>query len=359
MSMCSHYKVGIIGCGRIAKMHLNGWRSLDGVEVVAAMDINKEVVENFCKNYNIPKAYTDYEEMIVKEELDIVSICTWPSSHAEITIKAASLGVKGILCEKPMCLSLGEADSMIEACEKNNVKLAIGHQHRFDPPNILARELVGNKIIGHPHMIICRVRDGLLNNGTHYIDLMRYWLSDPKTKWVIGQVERKTDKFERASPIEDLCMGLICFEDDTRGLIESDLPQGKAPQNPIIYGSDGIMVINKDSVMLLNAEKKGWQKIRAPPQKDTEFSEMIDWIEGRKSHRCNAYQARYTMEIMMAIYESARTHSLIKMPLETKENPLFLMIRNGQLPVSKPGRYDIRLPKSMWKHLKAPWEKND
>ena len=153
--------------------------------------------------------------MMTREDLDIISICTWPSSHAEITIEAVKLGVKGILCEKPMCLSLAKADAMIRACEENGVKLAIGHQHRFDPQNVLARELVKDEVIGKPYLVVCRTRDGLLNNGTHYIDLMRYWLGDPKTEWVIGQVERKTDRFEnrfeRGSPIEDLCMGFICF----------------------------------------------------------------------------------------------------------------------------------------------------
>ncbi|RLF18859.1 MAG: hypothetical protein DRZ82_07430 [Thermoprotei archaeon] len=354
--MHTQYRVGIIGCGREAKMHLMGWRVLKNVDVVAAADINKEVAENFCKQYNVPKSYTDYKEMMTREDLDIISICTWPSSHAEITIEAVKLGVKGILCEKPMCLSLAKADAMIRACEENGVKLAIGHQHRFDPQNVLARELVKDEVIGKPYLVVCRTRDGLLNNGTHYIDLMRYWLGDPKTEWVIGQVERKTDRFERGSPIEDLCMGFICFENGTRGLIEVDLPDDRIPWEPTIYGSNGVMIITQGKVLILNDKEKGWQTIEAPPQKDTEFSEMIDWIEGRREHRCNAYQARYTMEIMMAIYESARTHSLIRMPLKTKENPLFMMIRSGQLPVVKPGRYDIRLPKSMWKDLKMPWE---
>ncbi|MCD6510183.1 MAG: Gfo/Idh/MocA family oxidoreductase [Thermoprotei archaeon] len=354
--MCARYRAGIIGCGRIARMHLNGWRSLENVEVVAAMDINEAVVEDFCRKHGIPRAYTDYEEMVTKEELDLVSICTWPLSHAEITVNVAKLGVKGILCEKPMCLSLAEADSMIEACERNGVKLAIGHQHRFDPPNVLVRQLIARGAIGKPHLLVCRVEDGLLNNGTHYIDLMRYWLGDPKPEWVIGQVERKTDRFERGSPIEDLCMGLICFENGTRGLIESDLPSENFPSRPLIYGSNGIMTLTGDGVLVLNDGRKGWQMIKAHPQRDTEFSELIDWIEGRREHRCSARQARYTMEIMMAIYESARTRSLVRMPLKTKENPLFMMIRSGQLPIVKPGRYDIRLPKSMWKCLKAPWE---
>jgi len=354
--MSRQYRVGIIGCGRVAGMHFKGWNELKNVDVVAVADINEDALKRFSKQYGVVNTYTDYKDMIAKEDLDIVSICTWPSSHAEITINAARLGVKGILCEKPMCLSLAEADAMIKACEVNNVKLAIGHQHRFDPQNVLARDLIKKGIIGKPHMIVCRTRDGLLNNGTHYIDLMRYWLGDPETKWVIGQVERKTDRFERGTPIEDLCMGLICFEGDVRGIIEIDLPEDSSPRDPIIYGSDGIMIVARNSLLVLNDKERGWQKLEAPPQKDTEFSELIDWIEGRKEHRSSAYQARYTMEIMMAIYESARTYSLIKMPLKTKDNPLFMMIKSGQLPIVKPGRYDIRLPKSMWDKLKMPWE---
>lgn len=345
------YRVGIVGCGNAGRMHARGWRSLDKVELVAAADFDKENLKHFCRGFGIPRMYTDYRKMLEREDLDILSICTWPSSHAHITIDAANMGVRGILCEKPMCLSLAEADDMIKACEDNNVKLAIGHQHRFDPHNVEARRLISKGIIGKPQLVVCRVMDGLLNNGTHYIDLMRYWLGDPKPLWVIGQLERKTNRYERGIPIEDLCMGLICFEGGTRGLIESDLPYRGISLTPVIYGEDGILTFDKNQIMVLSGESQGWKRILPSPHTDTEFSELIDWIEGKKVHRSNAYEARYTMEIMMAIYESSRSRSLVRLPLTVKENPLHAMIRDGLLPLVKPDKYDIRIPPSKWKYL--------
>ncbi len=344
------YRVGIVGCGWAGRIHARGWRELKNVKIVAAADLDESALKRFCEEFGIKKAYTDYKEMLSKEDLDIVSVCTWPSSHAKITIDAAQSGVKGILCEKPMCVNLAEADAMIKACEEHGVKLAIGHQRRFYPHNVEARRLIAAGEIGKPLLIVCRVRDGLMNNGTHYIDLMRYWLGDPKPVWVIGQLERKTDRYERGLPIEDLCMGLICFEGGTRGLIESDLPYEGVPTEPVIYGEEGVIKFKGRELYLLS-EEDGWRKVPLPPQKDTEFSELIDWIEGRKVHRSNAYEARYTMEILMAIYESSRSRSLVRLPLKIKENPLHMMIKEGLLPVLRPGRYDIRLPPSKWKYL--------
>ena len=76
-----------------------------------------------------------------------------------------------------------------------------------------------------------------------------------------------------------------------------------------------------------------------------QYQEMIDWIEGRvEDHRGNARQARYTLEIMMAIFESLRIKNVVKMPLTTRECPLDMMVADGSLPVLKEGRYDLRTP---------------
>jgi len=100
-------------------------------------------------------------------------------------------------------------------------------------------------------------------------------------------------------------------------------------------------------LLLQNPKQSGWQVMNVPPDTN-QFAEMIEWIEERSGHRNDAKQTRYAIEILMAIYESLRIKGLVKMPLETKESPLYLMIDEGALPVEKPGKYDIRLPESMW-----------
>jgi predicted dehydrogenase len=318
--------------------------------MVAAADINSEAVRDFAKEFDIPARYTDYGEMLEGEELDIVSVCTWPLSHAEITIAAAESGVKGILCEKPMATNLGEADAMLEACDRNEVKLVVGHQRRFEPINITARKLILEGAIGQPTLAFRKASGGLLNWGTHLVDTIRYLLGDPETLWVLGQVSRKTDRYERRMRIEDFSAGIICFEGGTRGVIEVDLP-GPGMPAALMYGSDGMMTYHDGRIFLIG--KKGAVEIQPRGDGMNQLDELIAWIEGRvEEHRGSGRQARYTMEIMMAIYESVRIRDVVRMPLQIKESPLELMIREGILKVERPGRYDIRVPFEEQQELK-------
>ena len=331
----------------MGRSHSSAWTSQPGVEIVAAADINGEAAENLAESFGIPNTYTDYNEMLEKEALDIVSIPTWQGVRAEITVAAANAGVKGIIGEKPMSASLGEANAMIEACEQNGAYLAIGHNGRFNATNTEIRRIVADGAIGQPTMLHHRAkpRAGLLNTGTHAIDGWRYILSDPKPLWVIGQTARTTDRWERRTRCEDLCMGLVCFEGGTRAIYEGDLPDPPVSM-PRITGSEGQIRMGEDGVILLqNNQASGWQAITPPPEPKNQYQELIDWIEGRvDEHRSTGHQARYTMEIMMAIYESLRIKSVVTMPLQTEESPLELMIADGTLPVLEEGRYDIRRP---------------
>lgn len=213
----------------------------------------------------------------------------------EITVAVVNAGVKGILGEKPMAASLGGADDMLKACEKNDVKLAIGHQGRFNPASTEIRRLVRDGAIGQPTLLLRRSKHnaGLLNIGTHLIDGMRYQLSDPETLWVIGQVSRSTDRWERRTHCEDLCMGLICFEGGTRGVYESDLP-APASQAAGIYGTEGqIKTGPHGTVLLLNNKTSGWKQIKPQTEATDQFQELINWMEGKvPEHRSSGRQAR-------------------------------------------------------------------
>lgn len=327
--------------------HSRAWTNQPGAEIVAAADISHEAAENLAEAFGIPNTYTDYNEMLEKEALDIVSIPTWQGVRAEITVAAANAGVKGIIGEKPMSASLGEANEMIEACERNGAYLAIGHNGRFNATNTEVRRLVAAGAIGEPTMLHHRAkpRAGLLNTGTHAIDGWRYILSDPKPLWVIGQTSRTTDRWERRSRCEDMSMGLVCFEGGARAVYEGDLPDPPCPM-PRIYGTEGQIRMGEDGVILLqNLEEGGWQEITPPPEEKNQYQELLDWMEGKiDEHRSTGHQARYTMEIMMAIYESLRIKSVVTMPLQTAESPLELMVADGTLPVLEEGRYDIRRP---------------
>lgn len=338
------YRVGIVGCGGMGNSHAKAWSAIPRTKVVAVMDMFESSAKALANQFSAA-AYTDYHEMFKKEQLDIVSITTWQSVRAEITIAAAESGLKGIFGEKPMCASVGEAGAMLEACEKHGAKLAVGHQRRFSAQNTEARALIKEGAIGQPTTMLRRDGQGLLNRGTHEIDEMRYILGDPMPLWVIGQVGRKTDKWERRVRCEDLCMGLICFEGGIRGVYESDLPE-PGLRGDVVYGSDGQLKRGPDgTILLLNPKAAGWQQIKPRQPSGNQFQEFIDWLDGKiEDHRGNGKQAKITMEILMAIYESLRIRDVVKFPMSTKENPLDLLVADGTLPVLVPGHYDIRAP---------------
>jgi len=232
------YRVGIIGCGGMGRSHANNWTNTGRAEVVTASDISEASAAKFAEEFALPTHYTDFDEMCEKENLDIVSITTWQSVRAEPTIAAAGNGVLGVITEKPMAASVGDAQDMMEACEKHDVKLVVGHQRRFSPQNCEARRLIQEGAIGKPQAMLRRDGHGLLNRGTHEVDEMRFILGDPDPLWLIGQAARKTDRWERRVRTEDLCMAEICFDGGIRGIYESDLPE-PGLRGDAVYGDDG------------------------------------------------------------------------------------------------------------------------
>ncbi|RKY04427.1 hypothetical protein DRP77_03870 [Candidatus Poribacteria bacterium] len=339
-------RAAIIGCGGISSAHANAYKAL-GIPIVACVDIKREAAESLASKFDIPAVYTDHREMLEKERPDLVSICTWAQSHADITIDCAEAGVKGIMCEKPMCRSLGEADAMIYACRRNDVKLAVGHVRRFEPSYLEAKRLIAEGAIGEPLYLAFHTSGGLLNNGTHLIDAAKFLIGDPKAEWVIGQVERKTDRYERGARIEDLCAGAICFKGGVRCVFEVDTPNRPGIEELEVYGTEGVLRVGWGrGVRLMSVKRAGWDERR--PKGESPFvaqiRELVGWVDGEvEEHRSSGERGREVMEIMMAIYESVRSKGLVRMPLRVKVNPLEVMIDEGFLEVLKPGRYDIRL----------------
>jgi predicted dehydrogenase len=338
------YRAGIIGCGSIASAHARGYQAVPGIELVAAADPVERARGKLQEQLDIPQTYADAGEMLRREHLDFVSICLWHPLHAEYTLLAAPRQPRAILCEKPMATCLAEADAMIAACEKSGVRLAIGHQRRFYRSWTRARELLAEGVIGTPILVSAQTGEGLLNCGTHVVDAIRYLLGDPESDWVFGAVERKTDRFERNVRSEDCCLGLIQFRSGPQALVECDLTGTSQVENYSIRGSDGVLDVGQRGLRLLRGSGAGWEVIETGCEDPwvCQARELLTWVEGRSGHRGEARQARATLEILMAIYQSSRGHEVVRMPLAVQENPLDRMVEEGKLPVEQPGAYDIR-----------------
>ena len=352
--MSKKYTAAIIGCGSIGHAHMDGYNLVDNIDVIAVADPTEIARQQYVEEYDITQQFDTVEEMLEKAKPDIVSVCTWHLLHPAPTIAAANAGVRAVICEKPMAIGMNAADSMVEACENSGTKLVISHQRRFTPGWEKAKKLLGNGAIGTPLFVTNKVADGLTNWGTHSIDGSRFVLGDPKAQWVMGAVERKTDRYERDTPVEDACMGLVHFENDIQLFIQSDLMREGAQAGHFqIRGSNGYMEVTELSVRLHDTSTAGWQDIQIDTPEGAQaiggnsnadqVLELIEVLEGRLDrHRNSGNTARDTVEIMMALYESARRNSVVHLPLEEREYPLEKMVSEGKLPVEIEGRYDIR-----------------
>jgi len=348
--VAARLRVGIIASGRIAREHGRGWTECEHTEIVALGDRNAEALAEYASDFGVKATYLDYREMLDKEELDIVSVCSWDFQHAEMTMAAAARQPQVVLCEKPMACSMGEGQDMVTLCKRNDVKLAIGHQRRFLSAWEEARRIVADGAIGQPKRMWAGVRAGMMNTGTHSVDFQRYVLGDPQAEWVMGSVERKTDRHIFGHRVEDRCSGLIGFPGGTVGVIENEL-SGDYHVGASVFGTEGMMEVNGNSLKYLVSNKSGWQEFTPRETNTSGYGDafvdqaygICDWIDGKvEEYRGEGEHGLEALEIMMAVYESAARNERVELPMKTRANPLDTAVEAGVIPVERPGWFDER-----------------
>lgn len=331
------YRIGVIGCGGIGREHARAYLTITGNKIVTGVEVNQANAKIFADRYGVKSMYSDYKEMLKKEHLDFVSVCTWPRTHCEIVVAAAEAGVKGIMCEKPMAISLGEADKMIKACDKAGTKLSIGHQHRWDPQSVVARKLIAEGAIGTPVLFWGHCSLDLMNNGTHVVDLLNYFNGDVPAVWVIGQIDWRNRRIGAVNhpdmPIDDVGVGNVKYENGLRVVIELGEFAPQSYQFHLI-GSDGIIDVNapgEPTVKMLSKNKKGWvypETTPADPRKE-EMVELITAVEEKRESLSSGRIGRAALEIIQGIYESSKRRALIEMPVKAKDFVFESMIKDG------------------------------
>lgn len=373
----SRYKTAIIACGNIARVHARAWQNVPGqpVEIGAIADTHPDARREFGDFFGVPEEhrYADFREMLDQERPDFVDVCSWHGHHADMVIAAAARRPKAIICQKPMALSLGDAEQMIVACARNDVKLVIAYQRPHHATWMKARDLIQEGAIGD--VIQIAVSDStLLNTNSHNIQLALFLLGHRKAEWVFATVERTTEMMERGFPTEERTLAVVGVEGGAQILIQGGLGgPHRTGQGARVVGTNGIMELGtgrpsndqlrSDGAMwqpegssakyndewgwarYLNPASDGWKNVEAPWQDAWvhQCQEAVDWVEGKVTDpQSSAKHALATQEIMMAIYESARKRQRIDLPLKTRVNPLQLMVESGELPVEHPGPYEIR-----------------
>ena len=234
------FKTGIVGCGRIGSIleedplrgkpctHAGGFSALPAIHLSAGCDIDPERLKEFGKRWHVTGLYSDYREMLEKENLDILCIATWTPLHASMTLEAAKAGIKGIFCEKPIATNLKQAQKMVRACQKNNIPLIINHERRWDAYYQQARKLIrsgkigeiktliGNALSWKPGRLPVSEHGGgpLFHDGTHLTDLLLFF--GGPVAWVSGHETRPGgEKY-----IEETASAILGFKNGAIGFIE-------------------------------------------------------------------------------------------------------------------------------------------
>ena len=148
MAVKEPLKIALVGCGGAAQgLHIPSLRKIGNADLLAVCDNNEDLAKRAAKRFNISRYYADFSEMLQKERLDIVDICTPPKSHATLSIQAMEAGCH-VLVEKPIASSVREADEMVSASKRNQVRLCIAHNMLFQPVVMTAKSIISQGGIG-------------------------------------------------------------------------------------------------------------------------------------------------------------------------------------------------------------------
>jgi len=250
---------GIIGCGRIAHKHAEAIKKNEKANLLCVCDILEERAAEYKDKYGAEAHFTDYRKMLEYYGLDVVNICTPSGMHAEMGIAVAQAG-KHVIVEKPMALSLKDADDLIEACDESGVKLAVCFQNRFNPPVQKLRRALEEGRFGkltHASAIVrwfrpqdyydqapwrgTRAMDGgcLMNQSIHNIDLLQ-WMMGP-VESVFGYTATNLRKIE----CEDVGVAVLKFKNGALGVIEASttIYPENLEETLNIFGEKGTVVL--------------------------------------------------------------------------------------------------------------------
>jgi len=321
--------------GGIAESHARAYEAFGRTKIVAASDISAENLQSFQERHSVPAGYLDYREMLAKEDLDLVSVCTWIGLHPEATIAAAQAKPKGILCEKPMALSLPEADAMLDACRENRVTLAVDHQRRLGRPFAMAKERLQSGQIGELLRLEGYVPGGnLLDWGTHWIDMFFFYLDQQPVEWVMAMADRQTERALFGVEVEDHSITHYQFRDGCRAYLEIGVPIKGQPANRLI-GSEGMIEVGVTGGPSVRVRGQGQGSWEVPEMAEgihgfihfqQSVAELVAAIEEGRVPRHSGANARQATEVILAGYESIYRRARVPLPLDVADNPIRRLI---------------------------------
>jgi predicted dehydrogenase len=252
MAEVKPFKIGFIGAGGIALTHMHHLKKIEGVQLITAADISGKALDKAKADYELKDVYTDYKQMLAKHpDLDAISVCTPNGLHAENTIAALEAG-KHVIVEKPMAMSVKQAQAMVDAAKRARKTLIVGFQHRFEPKSKVVRDQVASgafgKILyvraqalrrrGIPSWGVFGRKDlqgggPMIDIGVHILEAAHSMIGAPRPVSAVGQIftymgNKKPDALApwgdwdyKTYTVEDLAVGMIRFDTGAMLTIES------------------------------------------------------------------------------------------------------------------------------------------
>lgn len=345
-------KVGVIGCGHIAQQaHLPNYFENAKCELVAICEPNKEILVETAEKYRVQHTFEDYKELLKSKLVQAVSVCVPTKMHSQVVIAAAENGVH-VLCEKPLASDLSEADKMLEAVSRNRIRFSVGYNLRYLLNHVKVREYIQDGRIGKPIFAKAQLlatgpygiskssigheaekRIGcLFDLGAHLADLML---------WMFGKPLSVSSNFSTHLPevkVDDSALASISFESGIMG--EISVAWAPIFNFGAIEGSRQIQVIGTTGILesdifgpsfqfyganSLTCKIKG--KIRLTPGKfdpkipfqalswsyKKEIDDFLESIARNKPPSVTGKEARDSLGLILAAYESYRTKSVISL----------------------------------------------
>jgi UDP-N-acetyl-2-amino-2-deoxyglucuronate dehydrogenase len=350
-------RYALIGCGRISPNHIVAAKN-NGLEFVALCDITENAMRDKVLKFALEdsvKRYTDYKELLVAERPELVAIATESGKHAAIALDCIEAGCH-VIIEKPIALSIKDADAIIEASERKGVKVCACHQNRFNKSiqkirDAIEKDRFGKLLYGTAHIRWARDieyyarakwrgtwgQDGgsLMNQCIHDIDLLRWMMGDEVTE-VVAMTDRLTHDYIEA---EDFGIALIRFANGSYGVVEgtTSVYPRNLEETLYIFGEKGTVKAGGEAVNIIE-EWRFSDYLDEPETIKREYSEQppnvygfghtklyADVIEAIVEDRVpyvDACAGKRALELVLGIYQAAATGRSVAFPVDRNSNTL-------------------------------------
>jgi len=312
------FRIGIIGCGGIARAHVKGYHK-NNATITALMDIDDAAAEAMAQELDRARCFQDYQSLLESGLVDVVSICTPPAAHQEPAVLALERNIH-VLLEKPLAHSVESARQIVVAAESSDALLMTAFRHRFLPAIQAIREIIGKGKIGPVvffHNVFCgpafQMKDKwfsqkaiagggtLMDTSVHSVDLFRY---------LIGEVVEQKAVMHRhlqGTDVEDASILILRAENGALGSLVASWVAGDGMAQIDVMGQDGRVAYDyarADQVRLKRRGETDWETIPVPASNGfgEEIGHFLKAIQGQETLSCTGQDGLRAVEILQANY---------------------------------------------------------